>query len=223
MPEIGNCKATNLARRVGQIGTILQTTSSPASSSSIPPAGPASTHVSAFAVTSTFARLVTGYLSDTFGPSATKPSADQSSRKVVLSRPLLLIFTTCFSFLAFVLLSMPSLINTRPESALLLTTAMVGLGYGAVFTLTPIIVAIVWRVENFGTNWGVVMISPAVGATLSSGHFSYIFDGAGGADGRCFGWGCYGSWALGGTLSFAMAIILFAVTWFIWKEEKVIV
>jgi hypothetical protein len=58
-------------------------------------------------------------------------------------------------------------------------SALVGAGYGAAFSLVPIVVSVVWGVENFGTNWGVVAIAPALGAMVFSAIYSTVYDRAG--------------------------------------------
>jgi hypothetical protein len=45
-------------------------------------------------------------------------------------------------------------------------SACVGAGYGAVFSLTPLIVTIIWGVENFATNFGIIAMLPALGSTF---------------------------------------------------------
>ncbi|KAI7472844.1 hypothetical protein KC351_g11434, partial [Hortaea werneckii] len=59
-----------------------------------------------------------------------------------------------------------------------LVSASIGAGYGAVFSLTPIIVSVVWGVENFGTNWGIVATAPAIGATVWGLVYSAVYQGA---------------------------------------------
>ena len=57
-------------------------------------------------------------------------------------------------------------------------SACVGIGYGAVFSLTPIICGVVWGVENFGTNWGIITVLPAFGATFWSLVYSAVYQAA---------------------------------------------
>ncbi|KAI7290863.1 hypothetical protein KC352_g2995, partial [Hortaea werneckii] len=75
-----------------------------------------------------------------------------------------------------------------------LVSASIGAGYGAVFSLTPIIVSVVWGVENFGTNWGIVATAPAIGATVWGLVYSAVYQGA--ADSRTDVNGVYGGWAV---------------------------
>jgi uncharacterized membrane protein len=120
-------------------------------------------------------------------------------------------------------LSHPSLFN--------LTTALIGFGYGSAFSLAPIIISVVWGVENFATNWGIVAMMPAAGATLwgvvYSAAYQYAVDmdrGDGDSrDGQCRGWRCYGFWAVGCTVSVWVACLAWVVAWRGWKRRGVVV
>jgi hypothetical protein len=119
-------------------------------------------------------------------------------------------------------LSHPGLFN--------LTTALIGFGYGSAFSLAPIIISVVWGVENFATNWGIVAMMPAVGAALwgvvySAAYQSAVDHGAGGGlpDGQCHGWRCYGFWAVGCTVSVWVAVGAWLVAWRGWKRRGVVV
>ncbi|KAF2461215.1 major facilitator superfamily domain-containing protein [Lineolata rhizophorae] len=59
-------------------------------------------------------------------------------------------------------------------------SACVGAGYGAVFSLVPIVVSVVWGVENFGTNWGIVAMMPAIGAAVWGVVYSGVYQAASG-------------------------------------------
>ena len=109
-----------------------------------------------------------------------------------------------------------------------LTTALVGFGYGSAFSLTPILISVVWGVENFATNWGIVAMMPALGAALwgviySSAYQKAIDDGSGSTDGQFPGWRCFGIWAVGCTLSVWVAIAAWLVAWRGWKRRGVVV
>jgi len=90
-------------------------------------------------------------------------------------------------------------------------TALIGAGYGAVFSLIPIVVSVVWGVENFGTNWGIVAMVPAAGAAVWSIVYSAVYQSAAGDRGAargtprapqeevlCYGMACYAPtfWAM---------------------------
>ncbi|KAJ4507884.1 putative monocarboxylate transporter mch1 [Exophiala dermatitidis] len=186
-----------------------------------PPAGHASTHVSIIALASTIARLFTGTLSDLFAP----PSVPDNppSTRVSFSRLVLLLPSAFLLFLAFVNLALPFLTAQHP-SLFLLSSTLVGLGYGASFSLVPIIISVVWGAENFATNWGVVALMPAGGAAAWSIVYSVAYSrAADGEDGECRGYACFGTWAIGCSASVAVAIVLWSFAWKLWKQRNVAV
>lgn len=111
-----------------------------------------------------------------------------------------------------------------------LTTALIGFGYGSAFSLAPIIISVVWGVENFATNWGIVAMMPAAGAALWGIVYSAAYqsamnrgDGDGLSDGQCHGWRCYGFWAVGCTVSVWIAVLAWLAAWRGWKRRGVVV
>ncbi|KAJ5932410.1 transporter mch1 [Penicillium verrucosum] len=105
--------------------------------------------------------------------------------------------------------------NTSPPSA---------------FSLAPIIISVVWGVENFATNWGIVAMMPAAGAALWGIVYSAAYqsamnrgDGDGLSDGQCHGWRCYGFWAVGCTVSVWIAVLAWLAAWRGWKRRGVVV
>ncbi|KAK5078093.1 putative monocarboxylate transporter mch1 [Lithohypha guttulata] len=191
-----------------------------------PPAGSAATHVSIIALTSTFARLFTGTLSDLFAPPS-NPDAPPTTR-FHFSRLVLLLPSACLLLLSFLFLAIPQIVPQNP-SWFLLSSALLGLGYGAAFSLVPIIISVVWGAENFATNWGVVAMMPAGGAAIWSIVYSAFYsqgaqrDDNKSGEGECKGYGCYGYWAVGCTLSVAVAIVLWSFAWRAWRRRSVMV
>ena len=186
-----------------------------------PPAGHAATHVSIIALTSTFARLFTGSLSDLFAP----PSQETNppSTRVSFSRLVLLLPSATLQLLAFVNLGLPFMTPSSP-SLFLLSSGLLGLGYGASFSLVPIIISVVWGAENFATNWGIIAMMPAGGAAIwsivySAGYSSHTEPNKN----ECRGYGCYSAWAWGCAGSVAVAIVLLAWAWRTWKRRRVMV
>lgn len=57
-------------------------------------------------------------------------------------------------------------------------STLIGTGYGALFSLTPLIISVIWGVENFGTNWGIVAMVPALGATVWGVVYSKVYQWA---------------------------------------------
>ncbi|TPR07426.1 hypothetical protein CAN33_0027515 [Aspergillus niger] len=106
--------------------------------------------------------------------------------------------------------------------------ALIGLGYGSAFSLVPIIISVVWGVENFATNWGIVAMVPAAGAVVwglvySQGYQDAMDDGNGTNDGQCHGWRCFGFWAVGCTVSVWIAIGAWLIAWRYWRRRGVVV
>jgi MFS family permease len=192
-----------------------------------PPAGHASTHVSIIALASTAARLITGSLSDLFAPPS-QPDNPPSTR-VRFSRLVLLLPSAFLLLLAFLNLALPFLTPQTP-SLFLVSSALLGLGYGASFSLVPIIISVVWGVENFATNWGIVAMMPAGGAAVWSIVYSVAFSRASGRDpdtgldkSECKGYDCFGTWAWGCAVSVGVAIVLWCFAWKTWRRRNVMV
>ncbi|KAJ5496693.1 Major facilitator superfamily domain general substrate transporter [Penicillium fimorum] len=196
---------------INNLGTIIPTlTPQSYPTGASPPAGSPSTHVTTIALTSTIARLLTGSLSDFFAPPATHlfPSLPEGSRH------------TSPSSSRLTLSPHPGIFN--------LTTALIGFGYGSAFSLAPIIISVVWGVENFATNWGIVAMVPAAGAAFwgivySAAYQNAVEHGDGLSDGQCHGWRCYGFWAVGCTVSVWVAVLAWVAAWRGWKRRGVVV
>ncbi|KAJ4991298.1 transporter mch1 [Stagonosporopsis vannaccii] len=215
---------------INNLGTIINTLTPPRVDAVTTPA----THVSIVAITSTLARLLTGTLSDLLAPIAPShahlhgPDSLANSlsslppaprRRFTLSR---ITFLLTFAFLLSLgqLLLASGLIQNHP-SRFALVSALIGAGYGAVFSLTPIVVSVVWGVENFGTNWGILAMTPAAGATLWGAVYALVYQR--GADGMalgereegdvlCYGSKCYAPtfWAMAVSVWVAMGLWVFA-------------
>lgn len=185
-----------------------------------PPAGRASTHVSIIALASTFARLFTGTLSDLFAP----PSQPENlpSTRTSFSRLVLLLPSAVLLLFAFICLALPFLTPSTP-SLFLLCSGLLGLGYGASFSLVPIIISVVWGAENFATNWGVVAMMPAGGAAVWSLVYSAGYSNAADSSGECRGYACFAVWAWGCSVSVGAAIVLWCFAWRLWRQRNVVV
>lgn len=204
---------------INNLGTIIPTLTNKFQMSD-PPAGHASTHVSIIALTSTFARLFTGSLSDLFAPPS-NPEHPPSAR-FTFSRLVLLLPSAFIQLLAFLNLG---LLVAETPSLFLMSSALLGLGYGAAFSLVPIIVSVVWGAENFATNWGIVAMMPAGGAAIWSIVYSIGYSRASGdGDGNeCHGYSCFGGWTWGCAVSILIAIVLLSFAWRTWKQRNVVV
>ena len=211
---------------INNLGTIIPTLTPLHRIYSSPPAGQPSTHVSIIALTSTLARLLTGTLSDLFAPTSLSSSSSPAERRTTFSRLTLLLPSAVVLFLSFFILALPSLVPSNPP-LFLASSALLGLGYGASFSLVPIIISVVWGVENFATNWGVVAMMPAGGAALwgivySVGYSRAAVPGVGG-DTECKGANCFQGWAWGCAASVGVAIVLWAFAWRNWRRRGVMV
>ncbi|KAI9834181.1 MAG: putative monocarboxylate transporter mch1 [Phylliscum demangeonii] len=206
---------------INNLGTIIGTltppdpASDPASDSaaSTTPA----THISIIAVTSTLARILTGLLCDLFAPPSRPPTPPSPSppsspspppppRRLHLSRiPLLLLSALLLSTGQVFLAS--GLVQSYPDR-FWLVSALIGSGYGAIFSLAPIICSVVWGLAHFGSNWGLVAVVPAFGATFWGVVYSAVYQwaaaaaagapGGGGTGGGGGGGGAGGGGAAGG-------------------------
>ncbi|MBE7181677.1 MAG: hypothetical protein INR71_10810 [Terriglobus roseus] len=92
-------------------------------------------------------------------------------------------------------------------------SGLVGAGYGACFSLVPIVISVVWGVENFGTNWGVVAMVPAGGAAVWGVVYSAVYQGAAGDAGLCYGEACYAPTFWGMVASVWVAMVLWLWAW----------
>lgn len=217
---------------INNVGTIIPTLTPKYLSSTNAPAGHASTHVSVIALASTFARLSTGTLSDLFSPTSTPTGTSSPSTRWYLSRLVLLSSSALVLLLGFLNLALPYLTPQIP-SLLHVSSALIGFGYGAVFSLVPIIISVVWGAENFATNWGIVAMTPAAGATVWSMIYSLAYSRAADASGvgsdsgsdtgECQGYGCFSAWAWGCAGSTMIAIALWAMAWRAWHKKRVVV
>ncbi|KAK8168843.1 MFS monocarboxylic acid transporter [Phyllosticta citrichinensis] len=171
---------------INNLGTIIGTLYTPSiSQHSTTPA----THVSIVAITSTAARLFAGTVSDFVAPLPSNssphhrqgPESLESSleslpprRRFSISRIVFLIFFALVASLGQIILA-SGVIQGHAER-FWIVSAFIGAGYGAVFSLCPIIIAAVWGVENFGTNWGIVTMMPAAGAAVWGVVYSAFYD-----------------------------------------------
>lgn len=217
---------------INNLGTVIKTLYPPALNFVGNPTS-AATHVSIVGVTSTVARVLTGYLTDLLAPSpqATHMQLTSSqilgTRRFSVSRVAFLLFFGILLSLGLVALA-SGFIQNHGER-FWIVSGLVGAGYGAVFSLTPIIITVIWGVENFATNWGIVAMFPALGSTTWGLIYSAVYqagakqpsDTAGGGgdedDIFCYGTQCYAVtfWAMAVSVWLACALVLWA-----WKGRN---
>ncbi len=212
---------------INNLGTIIHTLYPP--TASIPPSNSPATHVSIVAFTSTLARLLTGTLSDLLAPTTTHPDLGATKQPFTVSRMTFLLASTLLFSLGQLLLATTATQSHPPLFPLV--SALIGLGYGAIFSLCPIIVSVVWGVHNFGTNWGIVAVVPAAGAAIWGAVYSGVYQAGversqimgGDEDQMCYGAECYRStfWAM--AVASWVAVGLWAWAWRRWRARDIAV
>jgi MFS family permease len=222
---------------INNLGTVIGTLYPPDTHSAVVPTSPA-THVSIVAITSTLARLFTGTLSDILAPVSQPHQHRRLNRANSMASSLASLppqkrfqisrvwFLLGFAFLLSLGQSLlASGFIQNHGSRFWIVSSLIGAGYGAVFSLTPIIVSVVWGVENFGTNWGIVAMVPALGAAVWGIIYSAVYQagtapGISGPDdepqaGRealCYGKQCYAStfWLMAASVWVACGLWIWA-------------
>ncbi|KAK7998673.1 hypothetical protein PG991_015152 [Apiospora marii] len=107
-----------------------------------------------------------------------------------------------------------------------MVSSLIGAGYGGLFSLMPIIVTIIWGVENFGTNFGIVALFPAIGSTMWGLIYSAVYEAGANTsspathsedDTFCYGKKCYSLtfWAMTASIWVGCGMILWA-----WKGRN---
>jgi MFS family permease len=170
---------------ITNLGTIIGTLYPPVADPSVIPTT-AATHVSIVAITSTVSRILFGTLTDILAPTSighhyqsasnSLASLPQQSGRFAVSRIVFLLLSAVCLILGQVLLA-SGLVQNHAERFWIVST-LIGSGYGALFSLTPLIITVIWGVENFGTNWGIVAMVPAAGATVWGVVYSKVYQSA---------------------------------------------
>ncbi|KAK9254316.1 major facilitator superfamily domain-containing protein [Lipomyces tetrasporus] len=103
-------------------------------------------------------------------------------------------------------------------------SSSLGAGYGAIFTLAPTVVSLVWGAERFGTNWGVLFVFPAVGSIFYELIYAAIYDYHTYGERLCYGFSCYQATFLVTGTSCVVAIITWIVVWRLgWQRRGVFI
>ncbi|KAM3079577.1 putative monocarboxylate transporter mch1 [Clarireedia jacksonii] len=206
---------------ITNLGTIIGTLHPP----SIHNPTSAATHVSVVALTSTIARIIFGTLTDVLAPvpqihhlgsiQNSLASLPPRSNRITISRVTFLIFSAILILLGDVILASGAIQNHA--SRFWIVSTFIGSGYGALFSLTPLIVTVIWGVENFGTNWGIVAMVPALGATFWGVVYSQVYQRVAaseslGRDVLCYGQRCYEGtfWAMAASVAVGCGCWLWA-------------
>ncbi|KAI2622817.1 major facilitator superfamily domain-containing protein [Xylaria nigripes] len=210
---------------INNLGTVIETLTPPSAYSN---QLSAATHVSIMATVSTVARLTVASLSDLLSPT---PESQHVQAGLPHSQPVLrpglrvsrvilyVIFGLIFSVGTLLLAS-----GAVQEHAgrFWIVSGSIGAGYGAVFSLMPIIITMIWGVENFGTNFGIIAVTPALGSVLwgivyatvyqaGASHMA-LFQAFGSAGSICYGKQCYAPtfWAMTASIWLGVVMILWA-------------
>jgi hypothetical protein len=217
---------------INNMGTIIGTLYPPSTRPEDIPTS-AATHVSIVALSSTIARLLTGTVTDLLAPSSDRQQHNRGSHPLASSLPSLEHRRWSISRVWFLLGSaailsigqilLASGVVQNHGDRFWAISALIGTGYGAVFSLTPIIVSVVWGVENFASHWGLIATVPAAGAALWGGVYSAVYEAGasleppiGVPEDRpselCFGLKCYTStfWAMAGSVWIACCVWIYA-------------
>jgi MFS family permease len=210
---------------INNMGTVIKTLYPPTLHYEGKPTS-AATHVSIVGITSTAVRLLTGTLTDLLAPSPkarhvqiTSSRLLHSARSFSISRVSFLLFFALL--LSLGLAGLASGFVQDHGDRFWIVSGLVGAGYGAVFSLTPIIITVIWGVENFATNWGIVAMFPALGATLWGLVYSAVYQAGAGRqadeDNMCYGEACYAPafWAMAASVWIACGLVLWA-----WKGKN---
>ncbi|KAK5991976.1 putative transporter MCH1 [Cladobotryum mycophilum] len=214
---------------VNNLGTVIGTLTPPVTEGASNKTS-AATHVSIFAITSTLSRLLIGSLTDIIAPSPHTSTVQATQRpssplkRFTISRVAFLLFFAVL--LTIGLLFLASGAAQGHAERFWVVSGLVGAGYGALFSLTPLIVTIIWGVENFATNYGIIAMLPAVGSTFWGLIYSAVYeagtkhykrpDGSETHDAFCYGRQCYASafWAEGLSVIAASFLLLW-----VWKGK----
>ncbi|KAI9724198.1 MAG: putative monocarboxylate transporter mch1 [Chrysothrix sp. TS-e1954] len=159
-------------------------------------------HSSTLSHTTTTTTSSLSSLASNEDPLTSYPTTPHPTRltRLKIPRPALLLTSTFLLSLAFLLLASGA-VQSHGSTRFWLVSVLVGLGYGATFSLVPIIISCVWGVDNFATNWGITAMAPAGGAALWGALYAVGYEravgsgggggGGGGEEGLCFGVECY--------------------------------
>lgn len=213
---------------INNFGTVIGTLHSPGSSD-LPTS--AATHVSIIAATNTVARLVVGSLSDFVSPKPHSPHPQAGllappppPHRFAISRVAMIVCAGLV--ISFGTLFMATGAAQDHADRFWVVSGFIGAGYGGLFSLMPIIVTIIWGVENFGTNFGIVALFPAIGSTMWGLIYSAVYeaganDSPSASDGSnedvfCYGTKCYATafWAMTASIWTGCLMMLWA-----WKGK----
>lgn len=121
--------------------------------------------LSIYAIASTIARLFTGVVIDYM-----------IKRKISLKWVLLPILVLSLSAQIIVLFLTKEYLLTVSPVKLIIVGIMFGISYGALFTIYPTIVLMIWGESSFGTAYGSLMVAPAIGSAFTCMKYAHVYD-----------------------------------------------
>lgn len=213
---------------INNMGILIQTIRPHATTTASPNGIDPALQVSLIALMSTIARITAGSVSDYLAPATPithilPPQPSERKSRYETSRMTILFICNAITFVGFFLIASGYIHHQTPPTLFWLVSSCVGAGYGSVFCLAPTIVSVVWGTKNFGTNWGIVTMTPALGAIVYGCLFASEFDAGAGADGKCVGWACV-RWSFGAmTVSVVVAIAGWLWAWRSWRQRGIAV
>ncbi|BFZ56995.1 Putative monocarboxylate transporter mch1 [Savitreella phatthalungensis] len=170
----------------------------------------ASTQVSLLAAASTFGRLAFGGLCD----------VPLISRSAIASKMVVLLVAAGCSTVGFVWLATGASSQDRFWPA----PVLVGLGNGGIFTAYPVIVSVVWGIDNLATYWGLLAVAPAIGGSAFAIVYAKLYDAAANATSPptaalCRGVRCFNLAAAYFAASNAIGVALLAGALVVWVRR----
>jgi hypothetical protein len=180
---------------LNNMGTLLRTI----------PYGPSpSDQLSIFSAFSTVARLSVGIFSDYVRPSI-------STAMILCSILIVTGIVHC--------LTASGIFMANSGALFKLSSIVNGFAYGAIFTLYPTMVACVWGVTHFGTNWGIFILGPAVGSVVYGVLFASVYDRAKSGP-ACISRSCYeDTFLITGTSIIVASFVVFSLWQCSWKRN----
>lgn len=214
---------------INNLGTVLGSLTSPETQGILSHKPSAATHVSIFGIASTLARLFIGTMSDLVAPQPTTQHFQATPARPTSPLGRITISRVTFNLLAgvimaFGLIFLASGAVQNHTERFWVVSVFIGAGYGAIFSLTPLIVTMIWGVENFATNFGIIATVPAIGSVVWGSIFSAVYEAGARAmsvspdadDTFCYGIQCYAMtfWAEG-----ISALVSCGLLYWAWKGK----
>ncbi|KAK9318034.1 major facilitator superfamily domain-containing protein [Lipomyces starkeyi] len=179
---------------LNNMGSLIRSLSAPGPS--------AATNISILSFSSASMRIIAGVVSD-------RISSKKGRR---YSRMLVMLFFTVLLVVGHIFVGLGGLEVSNGWWFWTVSVSL-GAGYGAIFTLAPTLVSLVWGAEQFGMIWGVLFIFPAMGAIVYEFIYAAIYDYHTHGERLCYGLNCYQATFLITGTSCIVAVITWICVW----------